>query len=338
MATAETALPENMRAVEIVGFGGPGVLKTMLRPVPRPGPGEILVRIAAAGVNRPDLVQRQGHYPPPPGAPDIPGLEIAGEVVALGEATPRWRLGDRVTALLPGGGYAEYGVVHGSNALPVPGDMGLVAAAALPETFFTVWSNVFERGGLQPEECLLVHGGASGIGTVAIQLGKAFGARVVATAGTDEKCTACLRLGADLAVNYARDDFVAAVAEFTAGQGADLILDMVGGDYVTRNYEAAAVEGRIVQIAGLRGFKAQVDTRLLMTKRLTHTGSTLRARPVAFKAAIAAALEARVWPLLAAGSIAPVIDATFPLTEAAAAHAYLEKGSHVGKVVLTTDR
>ncbi len=326
-------LPTEMTAVEITTPGGPEVLRPTRRPVPEPSEGELLVRVEAAGVNRPDALQRQGGYPPPPGAPDIPGLEIAGEVVRAGPGARRFATGDRVTALVPGGGYAEYAVAAEANALPFPEGFDAVKAAALPETFFTVWSNVFDRAGLRPGETLLVHGGTSGIGTTAIQLANAFGAKVVTTAGSDEKCAVCRNLGADVAVNYRRDDFVEAVKLATGGRGADVILDMVGGDYVERNYEAAAVEGRIVQIAFLGGARASVNFTRLMLKRLVHTGSTLRPRDVAFKAAIAASLEAKVWPLLAAGTVHPVIDAVVPLAEAARAHQLLE-ADHVGKIML----
>jgi len=328
------ALPKTMNAVEITAPGGPDVLKPTQRPVPAPGAGEILIRVTAAGVNRPDVLQRAGGYPPPPGASDLPGLEIAGEVVASGDGASRFPVGARVCALVAGGGYAEYAVVHESNALPVPAGFSDVEAAALPETFFTVWTNVFERGGLVAGETLLVHGGTSGIGTTAIMLAKAFGAKVFATAGTDEKCAECLRLGADLAINYRTQDFAKEVKSATGGAGVEVILDMVGGDYIQKNYEAAAMDGRIVQIAFLNGPKATVDFTRLMMKRLTHTGSTLRARPVAAKASIARALEEKVWPLLAAKTIRPVIHARFPLAEAAAAHALMESSAHVGKIVL----
>lgn len=327
-------LPEKMTAIAITEPGGPLVLKPERRAVPGPGAGEILIRVRAAGVNRPDVAQRRGVYPPPPGASDLPGLEAAGEVVALGEGATRWRVGDTVTALTPGGGYAEYVAVHGSNALPMPHGFTFTEAAALPETFFTVWHNVFQRGGLQPGETLLVHGGSSGIGTTAIQLATALGARVIATAGSAEKCEACVRLGAIRAVNYREEDFVAAVREATEGRGAEVILDMVGGDYVDRNYQAAAVEGRIVQIATLGGKAASADVTRLMVKRLTHTGSTLRPRTVEFKGGIAAELEARAWPLLAERRIAPVMDMIFPLKEAWRAHERMEEGEHIGKIVL----
>lgn len=328
-------LPDEMTAIAIAEPGGPEVLTPERRPCPRPGAEEVLVRVAAAGVNRPDAMQRRGLYPPPPGAPDIPGLELAGEVVATGAKARRFKPGDRVLALVAGGGYAEYCAVHETNALPVPAGLTMVEAAAVPETFFTVWSNVFERARLQPGEYLLVHGGSSGIGTTAIMLGHALGARVIATAGTAEKCAACEKLGAVRAVNYREEDFVAACKEATGGHGADVILDMVGGDYIARNYEAAAIEGRIVQIAFLHGDTAEVSFLRLMLKRLTHTGSTLRARDFAFKAHIAGMLEDRVWPLFEAGTIKPVIDSTFPAAQAADAHARLESGAHIGKIVLT---
>jgi NADPH2:quinone reductase len=330
-----TSLPATMTAIAIRGFGGPDVLGPEQRPVPQPGAGEVLVKIAAAGVNRPDVMQRKGQYPPPAGATDIPGLEISGEVVAVGASARRWKLRDKVMGLVVGGGYAEYCLVHESHALPVPAGLTLVEAAAIPETFFTVWHNVFQRGGLKAGETLLVHGGSSGIGTAAIQLAKAFGARAIATAGSDEKCQACRRLGADACINYKTDDFVAGTKAATAGKGADVILDMVGGDYVERNYEAAAIEGRLVQIAVQRGAKASIDLLRIMLKRLTHTGSTLRARSVEDKAAIARAVEEHVLPLIAKGTVRPLIDSTFPLAEAGRAHARMESGAHIGKIVLT---
>jgi putative PIG3 family NAD(P)H quinone oxidoreductase len=327
-------IPAKMTAVAISQPGGPLVLKPEKRDVPEPGEGEILIRVRAAGVNRPDVQQRKGAYPPPPGASDLPGLEVSGEVVAVGQGVRRWRPGDAVCALTPGGGYAEYAKVHESNALPVPQGFTLTEAAALPETFFTVWHNVFERGGLKTGETLLVHGGSSGIGTTAIQLASAFGAYVITTAGSAEKCEACLKLGADRAVNYREQDFVAAVKEATDGRGANVILDMVGGDYVGRNYDAAAVEGRIVQIATQGGAVASADFSKLMVKRLVHTGSTLRPRTVEFKGQIAAALEVQVWPLLAARRVVPVMDMIFPLREAWRAHERMEEGEHIGKIVL----
>ncbi|WP_041545655.1 MULTISPECIES: NAD(P)H-quinone oxidoreductase [Chelativorans] len=323
-----------MTAVAITEHGGPMVLKPEERPVPKPGSGEILIKVRAAGVNRPDVAQRKGVYPPPPGASDLPGLEVSGIVAATGEGVERWHVGDEVTALTPGGGYAEFCVVHETNALPIPHGFTFTEAAALPETFFTVWHNVFERGGLKAGETLLVHGGTSGIGTTAIQVASNFGARVIATAGSAEKCEACLKLGAARAVNYRAEDFVLAVKEATEGRGADVILDMVGGDYIDRNYAAAAMDGRIVQISLQGGSKAEADFSKLMVKRLTHTGSTLRPRTIKFKAHIAAELEAHVWPLLAARKVAPVMDTIFPLREAWRAHERMEEGAHIGKIVL----
>ncbi|MBL8584516.1 MAG: NAD(P)H-quinone oxidoreductase [Rhizobiaceae bacterium] len=327
-------LPAKMTAIAITEPGGPMVLRPQIRDVPVPGEGEILIRVKNAGVNRPDVLQRQGAYPPPPGASDLPGLEVSGEVAALGSGVARWRPGDAVCALTPGGGYAEYVKVHGSNALPVPPGFTFTEAAALPETFFTVWHNVFQRGGLKPGETLLVHGGSSGIGTTAIQLATALGARVIVTAGSEEKCAACVRLGAARAVNYRSEDFVSAVKSVTEGKGADVILDMVGGDYVARNYDAAAVEGRIVQIATQGGAQATADFAKLMVKRLVHTGSTLRPRTVAFKGEIAAELEAKAWPLLAGRRVAPVMDMIFPFREAWRAHERMQEGDHIGKIVL----
>ncbi len=326
---------ERMRAVVAPRPGGPESLEIQMRPRPVPAKREILVRVEAAGVNRPDVHQRQGHYPPPPGVTDVLGLEIAGQVVALGPDAAVHSLGARVTALVPGGGYADYCVAHETNALPIPTGLTAIEAAAIPETYFTVWTNVFVRGALKAGETLLVHGGASGIGTTAIALAKAFGARVVATAGSDEKAARCERLGADLGVNYRRDDFVTLTLRATEGRGADVILDMVGGDYVERNYAAAGLDGRIVQIAFLKGQKAVVDLRPIMVKRLIHTGSTLRPRSPAEKAAIAEALRAKVWPLLEAGRCRPAIDSVFPLSEIAKAHERIESADHVGKVVLT---
>ena len=327
-------LPTRMTAIGIKAPGGPEVLAPEQRDVPAPGPGEILVKVAAAGVNRPDVMQRQGLYPPPPGAPDIPGLEIAGEIVALGANVERWKTGDRVMALVIGGGYAEYALAHEGHALPVS-SLPMIEAAAIPETFFTVWHNVFERGHLKAGETLLVHGGSSGIGTTAIQLAKNFGARVIVTTGSEEKCAACRKLGADTAINYKTEDFVAATKAATGDKGADVILDMVGGDYIARNYEAAAVEGRIVQIAFQSSPKATVDFRRIMLKRLHHTGSTLRSRSVADKSAIARAVEDNALPLLISGKIKPLIFKTFPLNDAAAAHALMETSAHIGKIVLT---
>src|SRR5271166_835776 len=328
-------LPKSMTSIAIREPGGPDMLVPREQPVPPPSEGEILVRVAAAGVNRPDVMQRQGHYPPPRGATEIPGLEIAGEVAQVGPGVTRWNKGDKVMALVVGGGYAEYCLAFASHALPVPQNLSPIEAAAIPETFFTVWHNVFERGRLAAGETLLVHGGSSGIGTTAIQLARAFGARVISTARSLEKCAACVALGADVAVNYKTDDFVAATKKATGDRGADVILDMVGGEYIDRNYDAAAVEARIVQIAFQASPRASVDFRRLMFKRLTHTGSTLRARSVADKGAIARAVEAKVLPLIAAGRVKPVIDSTFPLREAAAAHARMESSQHIGKIVLT---
>ena len=327
-------LPKTMIAIAIRAPGPPDVLVPEERPVPAPGAGEILVKVAAAGVNRPDVMQRMGLYPPPKGATDIPGLELAGEVVALGSGVTRWKVGDQVMALVVGGGYAQYCLAFADHALPIPPDLPPAAAAAIPETFFTVWHNVFERGGLKAGETLLAHGGSSGIGTTAIQLARNFGARIIVTAGTAEKCDACRELGADVAINYKTEDFVAATKQATGGKGADVVLDIVGGDYIERNYEAAAVEGRIVQIAFQGSPKATVDFRRIMLKRLHHTGSTLRSRSNPDKAAIARAVEQKVWPLLAAGKARPVIDRSFPLSDAAAAHARMESSQHIGKIVL----
>lgn len=332
--TKTIKLPQKMTAIAISQPGGPRVLKAEKRDLPEAGPGEILIRVRAAGVNRPDVQQRKGAYPPPPGASDLPGLEVSGEVVALGEGAERWRLEDTVCALTPGGGYAEYVKVHASNALPLPQGFTFTEAAALPETFFTVWHNVFQRGGLQEGETLLLHGGSSGIGTTAIQLATALGSHVIVTAGSQEKCDACVKLGAKHAINYRDEDFVAVVKEITDGRGCEVILDMVGGDYVARNYSAAAIDGRIVQIATQGGAVASADYSKLMVKRLTHTGSTLRPRTVEFKATIAAALEANAWPLLATRRIAPVMDMIFPLTDAWRAHERMEEGEHIGKIVL----
>jgi NADPH2:quinone reductase len=329
------SIPSRMTAIAIREPGKPDVLVPQERDVPAPKPGEVLVRIAAAGVNRPDVMQREGKYPPPPGAPDIPGLEIAGEVVALGDGVQRWKSGDKITALVPGGGYAEYMTVHESNALPVIAPLSMVEAGAIPETFFTVWHNVFERGALKAGETMLIHGGSSGIGTTAIMLAKCFGARVITTVGSEEKAAACRKLGADLAINYNTQDFVAETKKATDGKGAELIVDMVGGDYIQKNYDAARVDGRIVQIAFLRPPKVLVDFRPILAKRLWHTGSGLRPRPIHEKAAIARAVEENVWPLIASGKVKPLIYKTFPLREAAAAHALMESSQHIGKIVLT---
>ncbi len=328
-------LPSEMRAVEISEPGGPEVLRLVTRPVPQPGPGEILLRVHAAGVNRPDALQRAGNYAPPLDASDLPGLEASGEVVALGAGAEGWQIGDKVCALLPGGGYADYVTTPAAHALPVPSGLGMIEAAALCETFFTVWSNVFQRGALKAGESFLVHGGSSGIGTTAIQLAAARGAHVFATAGSEEKCAACRELGAELAINYRETDFVEAVKEATGKKGVNLILDMVGGGYIPRNIRALAMDGRLVMIAFLSGPKAEVNFAQVMVKRLTLTGSTLRPQSVAAKAAIAADLRREVWPLLDAGKIAPVMDQTFPLERAAEAHARMESSAHIGKIVLT---
>ena len=330
-----TAIPETMTAMAISEPGGPDVLQPVQRPVPHPFEHEILIKVAAAGVNRPDVLQRQGHYPPPKGASDLPGLEVSGHVVALGRNCTRFAVGDAVTALVAGGGYAEYVSVNEANALPVPKGLSLVEAAALPETFFTVWHNVFERCGLKAGDVFLVHGGTSGIGTTAIQLAKAFGATVLATAGSAEKCAACVELGASRAINYQTEDFVSAVKEATDGHGADVILDMVGGDYIERNFDAAAFDGHIAQIAFLNGAMADVNFQKLLVKRLTLTGSTLRPRNAAFKGRIASALQEKVWPLIEQRAILPRIDATYPLAEAADAHRRIESSGHIGKIVLT---
>ena len=327
-------LPLEMTAVEIAAPGPPDVLRPVRRPVPRPGPGEVLVRVAAAGVNRPDLLQRAGHYPPPAGASDIPGLEVAGTVVALGKGTAGWSEGDAVTALVAGGGYAEYCIAPSEQCLPVPRGLDLAEAAALPETAFTVWTNVFDRGRLASGETLLVHGGSSGIGTTAIQMARAFGARVLVTAGTAEKCAACVALGAERAIDYRREDFVAAVREATGGRGVDVLLDMVGAPYFARNLECLAVEGRLVQIGVQQGPKAELNLLAVMQRRLTVTGSTLRPRSVAEKGKIAAALRERVWPRIEEGKFRPVLHARLPLAEAREAHRIMEAGTHIGKLVL----
>ena len=322
----------HMRAISIRESGGPEVLSLVEIERPEVGAGQILIKVAAAGVNRPDILQRQGGYPPPAGAPLTPGLEIAGEVEALGQGVKRFRLGDKVCALVPGGGYAEYALVAEDNALPVPAGLSMIEAAAIPETYFTVWTNVFQRGGLKASERLLVHGGSSGIGTTAIQLAKQFGAYVIVTAGSDEKCRQCLALGADVAINYRTQDFVVEMEK--GGLKADVILDMVGGEYVARNLKVAALNGRIVQIAFQQGSKIEADFLALMLKRLTFTGSTLRPRTVAEKALIARELEEKVWPLLAAGKCLPQIYKTFALADAAEAHRLMESSAHVGKIVL----
>ena len=326
--------PAQMTVIGISKPGGPEVLLPETRPVPVPAPGELLVKVEAAGVNRPDVAQRSGSYPPPPGASDLPGLEIAGVVVALGAGASKHKLGDKVMSLVAGGGYAQYCIAQDAQAMAVPPALSMLEAGATPETLMTVWHNVFERGALQPGETLLIHGGSSGIGTMAIQLAKAFGSRVIVTVGSSDKADACLRLGADHAINYRTEDFVAAVKQATGGAGANVILDMVGSDYVDRNYDAAAVDGRIVQIAVLGGAKATVNVTRIMVKRLIHTGSTLRPRSNADKAAMVAAIEAKVMPLMREGLIKPLMDSTFPLEKAADAHRRMETSEHIGKIVL----
>jgi NADPH2:quinone reductase len=331
-------IPDSMTVVEISRPGGPDVLQPAKYPVPHPGPGEVLIRVGAAGVNRPDVMQRLGKYPPPPGASDIPGLEVAGHVAALHPHDPpgRWHEGDHVCALVAGGGYAEYCVAPAGQCLPVPAGIDTVVAAAIPETFFTVWTNLFERGHLARGERVLVHGGAGGIGTTAIQLAHAAGASVFTTAGSDAKCAACTRLGADVAINYRTEDFVEVVRSATAGNGVDVILDIIGGDYAGRNLRALAMNGRLLQIGLIGGARAEIDLTAVLQRRLTITGSTLRARSVEEKSAIAQHVEARVWPWLAQGRVAPLIDRTFPLEAAADAHRRMESGDHIGKIVLTT--
>ena len=335
MSASEHDVPAAMRAVEISTPGGPDVLRMVERPTPRPGADDVLVHVAAAGVNFPDTLQRRGGYQPPPGASDIPGLEIAGVVVARGDHVSEWRVGDRVCALVTGGGYAEYCVAPAAQCLPIPAGLDFIAAATLPETFFTVWTNVFDRGQLRANETFLVHGGSGGIGTTAVQLAHAFGARVFATAGTAEKCRACETFGASRAVNYRDEDFVAVLKEETNGRGVDLILDMVGGDYTPRNLDLLAFEGRLVQIAFRKSSTTTVDLSLVMRKRLTITGSLLRPRSVAEKGAIAAALRTHVWPLLESQAVRTIVHATFPLDRAGDAHRLLESSAHIGKLALT---
>jgi NADPH2:quinone reductase len=327
-------LPAQMTVIGISKPGGPEVLVPETRAVPVPGPGEILVKVHAAGVNRPDVSQRSGSYPPPPGASDLPGLEISGEVVALGADVKKHKLGDKVMSLVAGGGYAQYCIAQDAQAMTVPPALSMLEAGATAETLMTVWHNVFERGGLQPGETLLIHGGSSGIGTMATQLAKAFGSKVIVTVGSKDKAEACLKLGADRAINYKTEDFVAEVKAATGGAGANVILDMVGGDYVERNYDAAAMDGRIVQIAFLGGPKTTINFTKLMVKRLHHTGSTLRPRSNADKAAMVAAIEAKVMPLFREGRIKPLMDSTFPLEKAVDAHRRMETSEHIGKIVL----
>jgi NADPH2:quinone reductase len=329
-------LPKTMTVIEAKGAGGPEVLVPVTRPVPAPGPGEVLIKVAAAGINRPDVLQRQGLYPPPKGASDLLGLEVAGKVVALGAGAKRFKQGDLVCALVNGGGYAEFAVAPEGVTLPVPKGLSMTEAAALPETVFTVWHNVFERAALKRGEWLLVHGGASGIGTTAIQIGAALGAKVMVTVGSAEKARACEALGAVRAINYTQEDFVEAVRETTGGHGADVILDMVGGDYIERDLGAAAPEGRIVQIAFMKGSKVEIDLMRLMMRRLTLTGSTLRAQSPEAKARMAKSIEEHIWPLIAAGKFKPVMDSTFKLEDAAKAHAHIDDPGHVGKIVLIT--
>ncbi|MGI9483645.1 MAG: NAD(P)H-quinone oxidoreductase [Hyphomicrobiales bacterium] len=328
------SLPEKMTAIAIAFAGGPDALEPVEQRTPYPGEGEVLIKVAAAGVNRPDVMQRKGLYPPPPGAPETPGLEVAGTVAAAGRGTSRFKEGDEVCALVPGGGYAEYALCAEQNCLRVPKGLSLKEAAAIPETFFTVWTNVFERGGLKSGETFLVHGGSSGIGTTAIMLAGKLGARVFATAGSAEKCAACEALGAERAINYMEEDFVAVVKEETGKRGANVILDMVGGDYIERNFKAAAHGGRIVNIAFLNGSQAEVNFMPMLLKHLTMTASTLRSRPVEEKARIAAALEETVWPLLEAGDIKPQIHAEFGLMDASKAHEMMEASTHIGKIIL----
>jgi putative PIG3 family NAD(P)H quinone oxidoreductase len=323
-----------MIAIEIREPGEPDVLVPVERPNLSPGPGDVLIKVRAAGVNRPDVMQRRGRYPPPPGASDIPGLEVAGTVEAVGDGVSGWSIGDAICALVAGGGYAEFCLAPSPQCLPIPRGMDFVTAAAIPETFFTVWTNVFERGRLKPGESILIHGGSSGIGTTAIQLARAFEARVFATAGSPAKCAACERLGAQRCINYRETDFVEAIRELTGGAGVNVVLDIVGGPYVPRNLDVLAVEGRLVQIGVLGGAKTELNVAVIMQKRLIVTGSTLRVRPIADKAAIAAAVREHAWPLLESGAVKPLVYATFPLRDAAAAHRLMESSEHIGKIVL----
>ncbi|NQU60958.1 MAG: NAD(P)H-quinone oxidoreductase [Rhodospirillales bacterium] len=329
-----TAISETMNCIEISEPGGPEMLIPGTRPVPEPAAGEVLIKVEAAGVNRPDCIQRQGHYAPPEGVTDIPGLEVAGTIAAIGKDAGAWKTGDKVCALVAGGGYADFVAAPALQCLPIPGDLDMVEAAALPETFFTVWSNVFERAHLQPGEAFLVHGGSSGIGTTAIQIASKLGSRVITTAGSAEKCKVCLELGAERAVNYKEEDFVEAAKDFTSGRGVDVILDMVGGDYIPRNIKALGPDGRHVSIAFLCGSKVEVNFMPVMLKRLTMTGSTLRPQPIEQKGKIANVLIEKVWPLIAAGDIRPVIHATFPLNDATEAHRLMESSQHIGKIML----
>ena len=331
----ENSMFSSMRVIEVSAPGGPEVLVLGSRPVPTPSAREVLVKVSAAGINRPDILQRRGFYPPPPGASDVPGLEIAGTIVAVGHGVSEWRIGEQVCALVSGGGYAEYCIAPAAQCLPIPQGLSPAEAASLPETYFTVWSNVFDRAAIQPGESLLVQGGASGIGVAAIQMAHAFGHDVYATAGTPEKCATCERLGANRAINYRTEDFVELVRELTHGRGVDVILDMVGGDYAMRELRALADDGRLVFISYLGGREAVIDIDEILRRRLTLTGSALRKQPIEFKSAIARSLREKVWPLLEAGQIRPVLHATLPLVKAAQAHALMESGAHVGKIVLT---
>jgi NADPH:quinone reductase len=324
-----------MQVVEIAAPGGPEQLKVATRPLPQPAAGEVLVRVAAAGVNRPDVMQRQGRYPPPPGASDLPGMEVAGEIVELGPGVSGLALGDQITALLPGGGYAAYAIAAAPLCMQVPAGLTMVEAAAIPETYLTVWTNLFERGGCKSGDTVLIHGGTSGIGTTAIQLAAAWGARVFATAGSPQKARFCEKLGAERGIDYRTEDFVAVIRAETAGYGIDITLDMVAGSYVQRNLDVAAVEGRVVTISMLGGSRAEINMNSILPKRLTLTGSTLRSRTVAQKAAVADAVRRNVWPLLAAGRVKPIIHQTFPLAQASEAHRLMESSSHIGKIVLT---
>lgn len=328
-------LPAQMTVIGISKPGGPEVLIPETRAVPVPGAGEVLIKVAAAGVNRPDVAQRSGSYPPPPGASDLPGLEVAGTVVAVGPGATKHKIGDKVMSLVAGGGYAEYCIAPDAQAMTMPDALSMTEAGATPETLMTVWHNVFERGGLKAGETLLIHGGSSGIGTMAIQLAKAFGAKVIVTVGSQDKADACLKLGADHAINYKTEDFVARTREITGKAGVNLILDMVGGDYIEKNYDAAAMDGRIVQIAFLGGPKATVNFAKLMTKRLNHTGSTLRPRSAEDKAAMVSVIEAKVMPLIRDGKVKPLMDSSFPLRDAVKAHQRMESSQHIGKIVLT---
>jgi len=331
------SLPTTMTAIEIAESGGPEVLRPVVRPVPAPEAGEILIAVAAAGINRPDVVQRLGLYPPPPGASDLPGLEVAGTIAAIGEGVTQWKEGDSVCALIAGGGYAEYATAPAPQVLPVPGGLDMIQAAGIPETFFTVWTNVFDRGHLTAGESILIHGGSSGIGTTAIQLAREFGATAYVTVGNAEKARFCEELGAAKAINYREQDFVEEIKSITGGAGVDVILDMVGGDYLPRNIRLLRADGRLLQVSLMAGSKGELDLGRVMTRRLTVTGSTLRPRPVAVKGEIAVSLRQRVWPLFEAGKISPVIHQTFPLSEASKAHELMESSTHIGKIILTIE-